>query len=99
MESVYAPVTEEITERIEDGEEWTQEMKHSAIDYAQTYALRDVMTLMDCGHTLDEAFAMWKDGPGPLNLEGECMNAVDEAYWDYNEDEEDYDLYFDEEED
>lgn len=51
-----------------------------ARERACIYALRDVMTLMDCGYSLDEALEMWKNDDGPLGMRGECLNAVTETF-------------------
>lgn len=87
MDSVRTCVLDDIAERVDDGESWTQDMRDRALDYARIYALRDVMTIMDCGFALDNAFAMWKKEPGPLGMEGACMDAVEEAWEDAQDDE------------
>ena len=87
MDSVRMCVLDDITERINDGEGWTQNMRDRALDYARIYALRDVMTIMDCGFALENALAMWKKEPGTLGLEGACIDAVEEAWEDFNDDE------------
>lgn len=56
-----------------------------ACEYACTYALRDVMTIMNCGYSLDEALRMWVEDDGALGMRGECMNAVAEAFEDDEE--------------
>ena len=85
MDSVIPGVTEEIDGRVNDGEEWTYNMNARAMDYARIYALRDVMTIMDCGYSLDEALEIWKN-ERTLGLEGACMDAVEEAWEDFNDD-------------
>ena len=87
MDCIRGPVLDEIASRIDDGEEWTQDMRDRALDYARIYALRDVMALMEYGFSLDDALARWKEGIGFLGMDGECMNAVVEAWEDFNDDE------------
>lgn len=55
-------------------------MLNVAVEYAQLYALRDVMTLREMGMSLEEALNMWKTDDGCLGMKGECENAVYEAY-------------------
>lgn len=58
------------------------DLVHRAREHARSYALRDVMTRMACGQSLDEALESWVTDNGPLGMAGETSNAVTEAYED-----------------
>ena len=78
MDLVKDKVQEEIDN---DCEEHSAEVLSLAMDYAYTYAFRDIMTLMVMGYGIDEAVNIYK-GEGAIkaiNLDGAVMNAVYEA--------------------
>lgn len=58
------------------------DLMHNARELARSYALRDVMTRMACGQSIDEALESWMADNGPLGMAGETSNAVSEAHED-----------------
>ena len=68
-------------------------MVSRAMEYSCTYALRDVMTLMVCGRSIEEALEIWSKDDGAIGMQGECDNViveVQEEFWGYDDYDEDY---------